>query len=324
MPEHKGPENKGIVIGGGTMGADIAAIFAGNGWDVEIVEPNEAMRESLESRVKASAAEIETGKPLGKVRVRAAIGDIDWSGAALVIEAVWEDLDAKRKVFAELEQAAPRDLPLTSNSSGFPTTQIAEGMATASRVFGLHFFMPAHIVPCVELILGERSDPALAEKVGGIMRDLGKKPVLVRKDIPGFLGNRIQAAMIREALALVDAGYASVEDIDTVVRYSFGFRLVAAGPLLQKDISGLTSVNASAKVMYPSLSNASEPSRLLQRIVGEGKSGIRTKEGFYKWDDASIAVTKQRYARAIRKALAILREEDAAAAVRPAGSSAAG
>jgi len=305
------PENKGIVIGGGTMGADIAAIFAGNGWDVEIVEPNEAMRASLESRVKASAAEIDAAKPLGEIRVRAAIGDIDWSSAALVIEAVWEDLDAKRKVFAELEQAAPRGLPLTSNSSGFPTTEIAEGMATASRMFGLHFFMPAHIVPCVELILGERSDPVLAEKVGGIMRDLGKKPVLVRKDIPGFLGNRIQAAMIREALALVDAGYASVEDIDTVVRYSFGFRLVAAGPLLQKDISGLTSVNASAKVMYPSLSNASEPSQLLQRIVGEGKSGIRTKEGFYKWDDDSIAVTKQRYARAIRKALAILREEDA-------------
>jgi len=305
------PENKGIVIGGGTMGADIAAIFAGNGWDVEIVEPNETMRASLESRVKASAAEIDAAKPLGEIRVRAAIGDIDWSSAALVIEAVWEDLDAKRKVFAELEQAAPRGLPLTSNSSGFPTTEIAEGMATASRMFGLHFFMPAHIVPCVELILGERSDPVLAEKVGGIMRDLGKKPVLVRKDIPGFLGNRIQAAMIREALALVDAGYASVEDIDTVVRYSFGFRLVAAGPLLQKDISGLTSVNASAKVMYPSLSNASEPSQLLQRIVGEGKSGIRTKEGFYKWDDDSIAVTKQRYARAIRKALAILREEDA-------------
>jgi 3-hydroxybutyryl-CoA dehydrogenase len=305
------PGRKGIVIGGGTMGADIAAIFAGNGWDVEIVEPNEAMRESLETRVKASAAEIETGKPLGEIRARAAIADLDWSVATLVIEAVWEDLAAKRKVFAELEARAPRDLPLTSNSSGFPTTQIAEGMATASRMFGLHFFMPAHIVPCVELILGERSDAALAEDVGGIMRDLGKKPVLVRKDIPGFLGNRIQAAMIREALALVDAGYASVEDIDTVVRYSFGFRLVAAGPLLQKDLSGLTSVNASAKVMYPSLSNAAEPSAILQRIVGEGKSGIRTKEGFYKWDDASIAAEKERYGRAIRKALAILREEDA-------------
>jgi 3-hydroxybutyryl-CoA dehydrogenase len=305
------PENKGIVIGGGTMGADIAAIFAGNGWDVEIVEPDEAMRASLGARVKASAAEIETGRPLGEIRGRAAIADIDWSSAALVIEAVWEDLDAKRKVFSELERSAPRGLPLTSNSSGFPTTRIAEGMATPERMFGLHFFMPAHIVPCVELILGERSDPALADDVGRIMRELGKKPVLVRKDIPGFLGNRIQAAMIREALALVDAGYASVEDIDTVVRYSFGFRLVAAGPLLQKDISGLTSVNASAKVMYPSLSNTAEPSRLLQRIVGEGKSGMRTKEGFYKWDDDSIAVTKQRYARAIRKALAILREEDA-------------
>jgi 3-hydroxybutyryl-CoA dehydrogenase len=315
------PDRKGIVIGGGTMGADIAAIFVGNGGEAEVVEPDEAMRESLESRVRASAAEIDTGRPPGKLRVRAAIAEVDWSGAALVIEAVWEDLAAKRAVFAELEKSAPRGLPLTSNSSGFPTTKIAEGMATPERMFGLHFFMPAHIVPCVELILGERSDPALAEEVGRIMRGLGKKPVLVRKDIPGFLGNRIQAAMIREALALVDAGYASVEDIDTVVRYSFGFRLVAAGPLLQKDLSGLTSVNASAKVMYPSLSNATEPSRLLQRIVGEGKSGIRTKEGFYKWDDAKIAAEKARYGRAIRKALAILREEEVAMTARPGGSS---
>jgi 3-hydroxybutyryl-CoA dehydrogenase len=315
------PDRKGIVIGGGTMGADIAAIFVGNGADVEIVEPNEAMRESLESQVMTAAAEIDAGKPLGGVRALAAIKDIDWGGAALVIEAVWEDLAAKRAVFAELEKSAPRGLPLTSNSSGFPTTEIAEGMATPERVFGLHFFMPAHIVRCVELILGERSDPALGEDIGRIMRGLGKKPVLVRKDIPGFLGNRIQAAMIREALALVDAGYASVEDIDTVVRYSFGFRLVAAGPLLQKDLSGLTSVNASAKVMYPSLSNASEPSRLLQRIVGEGKSGIRTKEGFHKWDDAKIAAEKERYGRAIRKALAILREEEAAATAPPMASS---
>lgn len=305
------PDHKGIVIGGGTMGADIASIFVGNGGGVEIVEPNEATRNDLEQRIRSSAAAIDAGKPLGGVRVRPVIQDVDWSGASLVIEAVPEALDAKRAVFAELEKYAPRDLPLTSNSSGFPTSRIAEGMATAERIFGLHFFMPAHIVPCVELILGERSDPALAEEVGRIMRELGKKPVLVRKDIPGFLGNRIQAAMIREALALVDDGYASVEDIDTVVRYSFGFRLVAAGPLLQKDLSGLTSVNASAKVMYPSLSNAAEPSAILQRIVGEGKSGIRTKEGFYKWDDASIAVEKERYGRAIKKALAILREEDA-------------
>jgi 3-hydroxybutyryl-CoA dehydrogenase len=306
------PVEKGVVIGGGTMGAGIAAMFVAGSCDVEIVEPNERARVSLVERVEQAAREIGRKKPFGRVRILAEIGEIDWSGVTLVIEAVLESLELKRQVFAALDAAAPRGIPITSNSSGFPITKIAEGLPTAERMLGLHFFMPAHLVPCVEVICGERSDRSIAERVMAMMRALGKKPVLVRKDIPGFLGNRLQAAIMREALHLVEQGYASIEDIDTVSRYSFGFRLAAAGPLLQKDISGLRSVVVSHSTMYPSLSNATEPSRILRDLVAAGKSGVQTREGFYKWTDETAAAELARYDRAIQKALAILREEDEA------------
>jgi 3-hydroxybutyryl-CoA dehydrogenase len=305
-------QGKGVVIGGGTMGTGIAAMFVAGSCNVEIVEPDEKTRKGLVDRVEQAAREIGRRKPFGKVRALAAIEEIDWSDVTLVVEAVLESLDLKRQVFAALEAAAPHDVPITSNSSGFPITRIAEGMASAERMLGLHFFMPAHLVPCVEVICGERSDKSVVQSVMAMMRDLGKKPVLVRKDIPGFLANRLQAAIMREALHLVENGYASIEDIDTVSRYSFGFRLAAAGPLLQKDISGLRSLVVSHATMYPSLSNATEPSRILRDLVAAGKSGVQTREGFYKWTDETAAAELSRYDRAIQKALAILREEDEA------------
>lgn len=303
-------EGKGVVIGGGTMGTDIAGIFVANGHDVEVVEPRAAARETLADNIAASARAIGGDKSLGKARVLATIGEIDWDGAFLLIECVSEDLAVKQAVFAELEKAAPRDLPLTSNSSGFPISRIAAGRETAARMVGLHFFMPANLVPCVEVIVGERSDPTVADAVQAAVTRLGKKPVRVNKDIPGFLGNRLQAAIMREALALVDGGYASVEDIDAVVKYSFGFRYVAAGPLLQKDISGLGSLFTSAATIYPTLDNGKAPGPTMQRLKAAGKVGVKTKEGFYRWDDDKIAATTERYRRDLHRALDILRDQD--------------
>jgi len=170
--------------------------------------------------------------------------------------------------------------------------------------------MPAHLVPCVEVIVGERSDLSVVDDVQSAMSELGKKPVRVNKDIPGFLGNRIQAALMREALALVDGGYATFEDIDTVVQYSFGFRFVAAGPLLQKDVSGIQTLFASQSTIFPTLDNGSEPGPTIQRLQAAKKFGMRSKEGFYHWDDDEIAATKKRYTRALHRTLDILRDQD--------------
>lgn len=302
--------NKGVVIGGGTMGTHIASIFVANGHDTEIVEPDEEARENLEASIIAAAHEIGAGKSLGKARAVASIDDIDWNDAYLLIECVPETLLLKQEVFAQLEKTAPRHLPLTSNSSGFPISRIADNLETADRMVGLHFFMPAHLVPCVEVIVGERSDLSVVDDVHAMMCQLGKKPVRVNKDIPGFLGNRIQGALMREALALVDGGYATFEDIDTVVQYSFGFRFVAAGPLLQKDVSGIQTLFASQSTIFPTLDNSTEPGPTIQRLQAEEKFGMRSKEGFYCWDDEKIAATKARYSRDLQRALDILRDKD--------------
>ncbi len=298
---------KGVVIGGGTMGADIAAIFVANGWDVDVVESGAAARETLRSRIATAVDELGAPGALGEAVVRPAISAIDWSRAELVIECVFEALPVKQQVFAELERFAPAGIPLASNSSGFPITRISEGLTTRERMVGLHFFMPGHLVPAVEVVRGEHTDAAIVEKAYAIMAELGKKPVRVKRDVPGFLANRIQHAMMREAISLVEQGFASAEDVDTVVRYGFGFRYVAAGPLLQKDLAGVEIHCSAAATMYPYLCTDSEPSPLMQRLVAEGKTGVKAKQGFYTWDDAAIEKTRNRYKDDLRKALAILR-----------------
>ncbi|MBT5356891.1 MAG: 3-hydroxyacyl-CoA dehydrogenase, partial [Rhodospirillaceae bacterium] len=298
--------NKGVVIGGGTMGTNIASIFVANGHDAEIVEPDREVRKNLEQRVTDSALEIGLGMDLGDTRVVASVDDIDWSDAYLLIECVSEILPLKQELFAQLEKVAPRHLPLTSNSSGFPISRIADNLETADRMVGLHFFMPAHLVPCVEVIVGERSDLSVVDEVQSVMAQLGRKPVRVNKDIPGFLGNRMQGALMREALALVDGGYATIEDIDTVVQYSFGFRFVAAGPLLQKDVSGIQTLHASQSTIFPTLDNGTGPGPTIQRLQAENKTGMRTKEGFYHWDDEAIEATRAKYTRDLQRALEIL------------------
>jgi 3-hydroxybutyryl-CoA dehydrogenase len=298
---------KGVVIGGGTMGADIAAIFAAHGCAVEIVEHAAQSRSSLGERIETAVAELGCAGRKGAVAVRPSIQEVDWAEASIVIECVFESLPVKKEVFAQLEQFAPATIPLASNSSGFPITRISEGLTTRHRMLGLHFFMPGHLVPAVEVIRGEHTDEAFVEQAYAIMARLGKKPVRVKRDVPGFLANRIQHAMMREAISLVEQGFASAEDVDTVVRYGFGMRYVAAGPLLQKDLAGIDIHCAAAGTMYPYLCNDAEPSRMMQQLVADGNIGVKAKKGFYDWSDAAIERERRRYKEALAKALDILK-----------------
>lgn len=302
-----------IVVGGGTMGRDIASIFYAAGWRTQVVETDPAARATLAQRVCDAAQAIGASHRPGIVEVVPELEAADWSGVGLVIEAVPERLPLKRAVFATLERLAPATAPLASNSSSFPISEIAAGLATQARMLGLHFFMPAHLVPAVEVVRSEKTDGAVAQAVTAIMRSVGRKPVQVKRDIPGFLGNRLQHALMREAISLVEQGFASPEDVDTVVRYGFGFRYIAAGPLLQKDHSGIDIHCAAAATMYPHLSNTAEPSPLMRQLVERGEVGMKapSRKGFYQWDEASIARETARYQRALAAALRILREEDA-------------
>ncbi len=154
------------------------------------------------------------------------------------------------------------------------------GLPTAHRILNTYHFMPAHKLPLVEIVVGEHSDLSLAERVCQFYRAHSKKPVLVKKDIPGFLANRIQHALMREALSLVEQGIATPEAIDTAVRYSFGFRYAAVGPMTQKEISGWEGMTLAAELIYPSLSNISAPPSCVMNLVKSGKTGIAKGEGF--------------------------------------------
>jgi 3-hydroxybutyryl-CoA dehydrogenase len=235
--------------------------------------------------------------------------EASWGKIEIAVETVTEDLALKQRLFAEMEKLARPDCALTSNSSSFPISEIGKGLKTEVRMMGLHFFMPAHLIPLVEVVRSVRTDVNLAERVGAIMASLGKRPVQVKKDVIGFLGNRIQGALMREALWLIEQGVASPEDIDATVRLSFGFRYAAAGPIVQKEHSGWDTTCAVAKIIWPDLSNAKGPPPVLQKNVDEGRIGFKTKRGFFEWNDESIAKERARYERALRKCLEIFREE---------------
>jgi 3-hydroxybutyryl-CoA dehydrogenase len=176
-------------------------------------------------------------------------------------------------------------------------------------MFGLHFFMPAHLVPLVEVVLGQHSALPLAECLSQFMRRCGMVPVLVRKDLPGFLANRLQHALAREAFAMIDAGIATAEDVDAAVRFGFGFRFLSAGPVLQRDHAGIDVHCAAAATMYPSLAANTVPATVLQERVASGKLGMKTGEGFFAWTPETIAAERKRYDDLLLAGLGLLANE---------------
>ena len=229
-----------------------------------------------------------------------------WEGASIVIETVVEDLALKQALFRDLDARVPAHIPLGSNSSSYPISKIAAGLATRRRMFGAHYFMPAEIVPLVEVVLGADSDPALGQNVCDLFTAMKKKPVLVKKDIAGFLANRMQHALLREALSLIDAGIASPEDVDLAVRFSFGFRYAAVGPIMQKEISGWDTTLRAGTEIYPTLSNTATVPACLARRVAQGKIGMKSGEGFVMWTPETIKAAKAEYERKLKAVFALL------------------
>ncbi|MGQ0581055.1 MAG: 3-hydroxyacyl-CoA dehydrogenase family protein [Reyranella sp.] len=302
-------EQRALVLGGGTMGVGIIAMFLGGGWKVDVVSRSASTRDGLPAATAKALAAMGKPADTSGLATFATLPEAPWPKIDLVVETVTEDLALKQQIFADMEKLARPDCALTSNSSSFPISAIAKGLKTQGRMMGLHFFMPAHLIPLVEVVRSVHTDIPTAEKVGAIMSSLGKRPVQVKKDVIGFLGNRIQGALMREALWLIEQGVASPEDIDATVRLSFGFRYAAAGPIMQKEHSGWDTTCAVAKIIWPDLTNADGPPPVLQRNIDEGRIGFKTKAGFFPWNDESIAKERARYERALRKCLEIFREE---------------
>lgn len=300
------------VIGMGLMGCDIAAIFLAGGWRVDAVETNRSAWDKARARVRSSLGQLDSDPDrVAGLTLHESLDTMPFATTEAVVEAVPEKLGLKQEVFGRLDTLVPPHVPIASNASGFRITDIAQHCATRNRMANLHFFLPAHLVPGVEVVRGEHTDQAICDRLYDIMRDCGRKPIRVAKDLPGFLANRIQHALMREAFACIDQGLASAEDVDAAVRYCFGFRYVAAGPITQKELAGLETQLAAGRTIYPSLCNSPDPSPTLERLVAENRLGPKTGRGFRDWPEDVTAKERDRYERALLAALRIFREEEA-------------
>lgn len=297
-----------VVVGGGIMGADVAFVLFRAGAKVTVVETNPASHAALNARFYADQIP-DQARHAGSATVAVSLDAVDWTGVDLVVECIPENLSAKQALFKQLEERVSVNTVLASNSSSFPISQIAAGLQTSTRMLGLHFFMPAHVVPLVEVVLGPNTDSARADELAQFMRRCGCVPIMVRKDIPGFIANRLQHALGREAYSLIESGVATPEDIDAAVRFGFGFRYLAAGPIMQKEIAGLDVHGAAAATIYPTLSNVTIPPAPLADKAKEGKLGMKSGQGFYRWDATSAAKEKERYHRVLQAALAAISDE---------------
>ncbi len=298
------------IIGGGIMGGDIATVFAAKGWQVHVMSPSQKTRDALGARLAAGLKKVNADAACANnVAVYVRLEDIAWSAIDLVIEAVTEDLPLKQKLFAQLETLARPDTPITTNTSNFQIGSVTQGLKTASRMAGLHFFMPAHLVPLVEVVSADTTDVAVATKLEKTMNEVGKAPIRVNKDVPGFVGNRLQQALMREAMWMIHDGVVTAEGVDTAVRYGFGFRFVACGPFLQKEMSGWDTNFAVATSLYPQLHNETTPPPFFKAMVERGHIGMKAKHGFWPWTDESVAQEKARIEKALQAGFAILESD---------------
>src|ERR1700723_1207601 len=290
-------EQKLGVIGGGLMGHGIAYLFAAAGHPVGLFEPSADLRASLPKRLQALVDLFGDDAALLK-RIEAhdqmapAMKDTKF-----VFEAAPEKLPLKQQIFADLESVVAPDTILASNSSAIPSTEIGRHLKHRERVVGTHFWNPPHLVPLVEVIESEKTSDAVVRATMDLLHNAGKVPVHVRRDIPGFVGNRLQHAMKREAIALVAAGVCDAETIDTVVREGFGARTAVLGPMEQSDLVGLDLALDIAEVLYEHLDRTPGPPALLRDKVKAGKLGMKTGEGLRKWAPGEADAVRERLSR---------------------------
>jgi 3-hydroxybutyryl-CoA dehydrogenase len=285
------------VLGGGLMGHGIAYLFAAAGHPISIFEPAAPVRDAIPARLEAIRKLLDGDAAiLPRIAIRDRLADAV-TDADIVIEAAPEKLDLKRKIFAEVEALVAPDTILASNSSALRPTDIGRDLVRRDRMIGTHFWNPPHLVPLVEVIETEVTSAATVEATMRLMREAGKKPVHVRRDVPGFIGNRLQHALKREAIALLADGVADAATIDEVVKEGFGARLAVLGPLEQSDLVGLELTLDIHGTLLQHLDCTKGPHPLLRQKVAEGKLGMKTGEGFRRWTQEEAEAVRSRLSR---------------------------
>lgn len=282
---------KVTVIGSGIMGHGIGQTFALGGYEVTLNDISDELlnkaiqriRSNLNTLIEAGITTPEKAKEaLFRTRtnkdLRVSVGEAD-----LVVEAVPEVMDLKKQVFKQLDEYCQPHTIIASNTSGLSLTEMASEITRQDKAVIAHWWNPPHIIPVVEIVKGRYTSDQTVDLIYQLLAAIGKKPVKILKEVPGFLGNRLQYALYREALACLKQGVASAEDIDTAVKGTFGFRLPTLGPLETSDFGGLDTFLNIAQYLFKEIDHSTEPPEILKEKVREGKLGVKTGEGFFRY-----------------------------------------
>ncbi len=289
------------IIGTGLMGAGLALVFASGGHEVRVTDSVPKSLATLKERVADLLKSLGKGDDIvARITAVPKLADTV-AESELVIEAVPEKLELKQKLFEEIEAAAHPDAILASNTSGIPIGRIMALVKRKERALGTHWWNPPYLVPLVEVIQAEQTSPATIEAMMKFLKELGKLPVHVKKDVPGFVGNRLQHALWREAISLVEKGVCDAETIDLVAKNSFGARLAVLGPLENADLVGTDLTLDIHKLVLADLEDSHAPSPLLQALVDAGKLGFKSHQGFRHWTDHEITVLRSTVANHLKK-----------------------
>lgn len=279
------------MIGAGTMGAGIARVFADAGAAVRLCARRESSLEAARGRL---------GEGTARVRLTTSAEEA-LDGADLVVETIVEEVEPKRALLARAEELVSPAAILTTNTSSLPLAALAGELRRPERFAGLHWLNPPELVELVEVVGAERTAPETLELLSGWMEELGKAPVVVRRDVPGFVANRLQYALLREAYALVDAGVCSFEDVDRTLTHGLGARWAAIGPFETMDLAGLDVHAAVAANLWPELENGMHPSPSIALALESGALGVKNGRGLLgDYGPSAAAALAERRERVLR------------------------
>ena len=295
-------KSKIAVIGAGLMGHGIAQVFALAGHDVAITDPQAASLATVKERISANLRDLgDDPKAVERVTPTGSLAECV-KAADFIVEAAPENLEIKQKLFAEIEAAARPDAILASNTSVIQITGIMQGLKRRERALGTHWWNPPFLVPLVEVIGTEWTSQAAIDFTMALHKAAGKVPAHVKKDVPGFIGNRLQHALWREAVSLVENGICDAETVDTVIKAAFGRRLAVLGPLENADLVGTELTLAIHQNVLPAIDSRPGPSPYLEKLVAEGKLGFKSGEGFRKWTPEQQAELRAAVVQHLKKA----------------------
>jgi len=291
-----------LIAGSGVMGASFAQIFARKGFDVVLYDIAEEaldkaknlIRVNQESEISEGAITAEESAAL-TARISMTTSKDCFKDADYVLEAIAEKMAIKHSFWKEVSEAVAEDVVLASNTSGLSITEISQAVKNPERFAGMHWVNPPHLIPLVEVIAGEDSAEETLDIITAVSEKLGQKPVRVMKDPPGFILNRLQYAVVREACHCVQEGYATVEDVDNVMKYGLGMRYAAIGPFETMDFGGIDIFNHVGSYLFDELSTAGGVPPILKEAFEEGKYGVKNGKGFYDYsgDKAEKALAKR-------------------------------